>query len=208
MLMPSDTPNLILASASPRRRYLLRQAGLAFDVVPSGVDETRINAAIADDVARRTALAKAGAVAQRFPRSWVIGADTIVVIDGLILGKPQSPAQARSMLERLSGRDHDVVTGWCLCRRDPQRLVAANTTTRVTFKRLDPSQIQWYMGTGEPFDKAGAYGIQGHGAFLVRRISGSYTNVVGLPVCEVIETLEAEGILGQCRNGDSREFFP
>lgn len=199
MTVPDSQPLLILASASPRRRYLLRQAGLTFTVVPSTIDEDTLDGADPPSHARQLATAKAGQVAARFAASWVLGADTIVVLDDAILGKPQHPEQARSMLERLSGRDHEVITGWCLCHQGQQRRITAATTTRVCFKPLSGTEIDWYLATGEPFDKAGAYGIQGQGAFLVRRLNGSYTNVVGLPVCEVLEAMAQMGILEQVR---------
>jgi len=199
MTSPAHQPVLILASGSPRRRYLLRQAGLAFKVMPSHIDEAAIGAESPETFARQLAMAKAQEVASRLGTSWVLGADTIVVLDDAILGKPQHPGEARAMLERLSGREHEVITGWCLQHHGQQRCITDRAITRVRFKPLSRVEIDWYLATGEPFDKAGAYGIQGQGAFLVRHINGSYTNVVGLPVCEVIEALAAEGILGQVR---------
>jgi len=144
---------------------------------------------------RRPAEAKADDIARRHPEAWVIGADTVVVINDRILGKPADTAQARRMLDQLSGQRHRVHTGFAIvCRRRSRRL-SVTVTTEVEFKTLSPTEIEWYLETGEPFDKAGAYAIQGIGTFLVRRINGSYTNVVGLPVCEVIEALIAEGVL-------------
>jgi septum formation protein len=113
-----------------------------------------------------------------------------------MLGKPKSAQEARIMLRRLSGKTHHVFTGFCLCRRRTARRVADTVRTEVTFKSLTDQEIDWYINTGEPFDKAGAYAIQGLGTFLVRRINGSYTNVVGLPVCEVVEILIREGVMG------------
>ncbi len=187
---------LILASQSPRRRYLLEQAGLTFKVVPSGIDESGFAMTAPDDYVRQLAAAKADDVAAAHTEAWVIGADTIVLIDGTVLGKPRGRAEARAMLQRLSGRTHQVYTGYSIRCREKDRAFTDAVVTDVTFKRLRPEEIQWYIHTDEPFDKAGAYAIQGLGTFLVRRINGSYTNVVGLPVCEVIEVLIEAGAVG------------
>jgi septum formation protein len=194
--MSEVDPNIILASQSPRRRYLLERAGLTFSVIPSAVDEAAVSAGEPELRVRALAEAKAADVAGRFPESWVIAADTIVVVEEQIFGKPRSEAEARDMLARLSGRTHQVLTGYCLCCRRRERLITESVATDVQFKVLSPVEIDWYIRTGEPFDKAGAYAIQGIGTFLVRRINGSYTNVVGLPVCEVIEHLIREGVVG------------
>jgi septum formation protein len=190
-----EQPKIILASKSPRRRYLLRQAGLTFDVVASRFDESSVRMTVPDAYVRTLAARKAAEVAESFRDSWVIGADTIVLIDGAVMGKPASGKEARTMLEKLSGRTHQVFTGFALVCRARGRDVSEAVRTDVTFKELTAAEIDWYIDTGEPFDKAGAYAIQGLGTFLVRRINGSYTNVVGLPVCEVIERLFSEGVL-------------
>jgi len=196
-MQPSDIKTkIILASQSPRRRYLLERAGLRFTVIPSRFDETSVSASNPDDYVRELAVAKAQDVARMHPDSWVIGADTVVVADGRVLGKPASNAQARDMLRRLSGRTHQVLTGFCICRQRDERMFADTVCTDVLFKTLTDDEIEWYIQTGEPFDKAGAYAIQGIGTFLVRRINGSYTNVVGLPVCEVVEFLIMEQVIG------------
>lgn len=195
MQQSSGTPNLILASKSPRRKYLLKQAGLDFTVVPSRIEESSVPQSAPDQYVRSLAEAKAMEVSARFPESWVIGADTIVLVEGAILGKPKSQADAREMLSRLSGKTHQVLTGYAICRR-PKNLHSETVVTDVQFKTLSDAEIEWYIQTKEPFDKAGAYAIQGIGTFLVKRINGSYTNVVGLPVCEVIEHLLKEGVLG------------
>jgi len=196
--MPAGVANadLILASQSPRRRYLLQKAGLEFQVIPSRIDEDGVPPGPPADYVRRLAEAKARDVAQHHPASWVIGADTIVAVGSQLLGKPASPDEARSMLQALSGKTHQVYTGYCIYRQSDQRLFAGSVATDVTFKALSTAEIAWYIASGEPFDKAGAYAIQGLGTFLVRRISGSYTNVVGLPVCEIVEILIREGIMG------------
>ncbi len=187
---------LVLASKSPRRRYLLEQAGLRFEVVPSGIDESGFALTSPEEYVRRLAAAKADDVAAARRDAWVIGADTIVLIDGTVLGKPGGRAEARVMLGRLSGRTHQVYTGYSIRCRSRQWTFTDAVVTDVTFKALSDEEIQWYIHTDEPFDKAGAYAIQGLGTFLVRRINGSYTNVVGLPVCEVIEVLIKAGAVG------------
>jgi len=186
---------LILASQSPRRRYLLEQAGLTFAVRPSTVDEAAVPICAPGEYACRLADAKAADVAGRYPDSWVIGADTIVVIDNDILGKPDSEDSARQMLRQLSGHTHEVMTGFAIHCQGAEHRYATTITTAVTFKSLSDGEIEWYVQTKEPFDKAGAYAIQGIGTFLVRGIRGSYTNVVGLPVCEVIEYLIEQGVV-------------
>jgi septum formation protein len=197
--MISTLPQLILASQSPRRRYLLERAGLSFSVIPSSVDEDSIQLADPADYVKTLAKAKANDVAERYPDSWVIGADTIVTIDQEILGKPISPIEARAMLAKLSGQSHFVYTGYAIISKNKAVCVCDAINTTVAFKDLSDEEIDWYIQTGEPFDKAGAYAIQGMGTFLVRRINGSYTNVVGLPVCEVIETLLKLGVITRHR---------
>jgi len=190
-------PKLILASKSPRRRYLLRQAGLEFTVLPSQFDESSVPMQNPASYVKTLAYAKAMEIARKYPESWVIGADTVVVIDDAILGKPRCAEDARKMLERLSGKAHQVHTGYAVCCLAEDCRFCETITTAVYFKTLTPDEIEWYIQTGEPFDKAGAYAIQGIGTFLVKRIEGSYTNVVGLPVCELIEFLIKEGVVGR-----------
>jgi len=195
MKKPATGPGLILASKSPRRRYLLEQAGIEFSVIPSSFDENSVKLSSPDSYVRQLAESKAGDVAGQYPDSWVIGADTIVLIDGTILGKPGSRAEARTMLKILSGKTHQVLTGYCICCHRTGRLFSDAAKTDVQFKKLTQREIDWYIKSGEPFGKAGAYAIQGIGTFLVRRINGSYTNVVGLPVCEVVEFLINEKVI-------------
>lgn len=186
---------LILASKSPRRRYLLEQAGLSFSVIPSNVDERAVPMSSPETYVKDLAELKAADIARKYPASWVIGADTIVLIGDAILGKPDSKAEARMMLRQLSGKTHQVLTGYAIyCDRTGCRY-SKTIKTDVLFKHLTNEEIEWYIHTDEPFDKAGAYAIQGLGTFLVKRICGSYTNVVGLPVCEVIEFLIKAGVL-------------
>jgi septum formation protein len=193
--MATTAPTLILASQSPRRRYLLEQAGLTFAVIPSTFDEGSIQLTDPATYVKTLAEAKADEIAKQYPDHWVIGADTIVTIDNAILGKPGTPDEARLMLERLSGQSHFVYTGYAIVCKNRPTCICEAIQTDVQFKDLTADEIGWYVQTGEPFDKAGAYAIQGMGTFLVRRISGSYTNVVGLPVCEVIEALIKLGVV-------------
>ncbi len=193
MKKPFKNSKLILASISPRRRYLLEQAGLEFSVIPSNLDENSIPLSPPESYVRRLAEAKSKDISQRYPGSWVIGADTLVFIDDTMLGKPGSRPEARKMLRSLSGRTHQVLTGYCIYREATDCLFSETIKTDVFIKKLTELQIDWYINSGEPFDKAGAYAIQGIGTFLVKRIQGSYTNVVGLPVCEVLEFLINEG---------------
>ncbi len=195
MKKPTTGPGLILASKSPRRCYLLEQAGIEFSVIPSSFDENSVKLSSPDIYVRQLAESKAGDISEQYPDSWVIGADTIVLIDGSILGKPGSSTEARTMLKSLSGKTHQVLTGYCICCHRIGRLFSEAIKTEVRFKKLTEKEIDWYINSGEPFDKAGAYGIQGIGMFLVRRINGSYTNVVGLPVCEIVEYLIKENII-------------
>ena len=186
---------LILASASPRRQELLASAGIAFEIIPSEADEGTREGESPEEYVERLARRKAVEVAEKHRHRWVLAADTIVVIDGSILGKPKDPPEAREMLERLSGQDHRVITGYCIFHSSSGKRREGRVVTRVRFKILSPGEIHRYLDTGEPFDKAGAYAIQGKAAFMVKEIAGSYTNVVGLPLCEVVEALHELGAI-------------
>jgi septum formation protein len=188
-------PAIVLASASPRRRELLARVGLEFQVVPSTVEETVLSGETPEQHVIRLSEAKAREVSTRsaVPGRWFIGSDTIVVRDAEILGKPVDADAAASMLRSLSGRAHRVISGYAVLDRQSKDIRSAAVTTKVYFKQLTEAEIGEYIATGEPFDKAGAYAIQGIGAFMIPRIEGSYTNVVGLPLCEVIATLEEMG---------------
>ncbi len=192
--MPTDTPlsPLILASASPRRRELLQQVGLRFRVVPSHATEEVRPGETPREYVLRTAQEKAQAVARRYPTAWILAADTIVEIDGHILGKPCDEAAGRRMLRLLSGRRHRVMTAFVVLHTEQQ--VGRLITSTVSFKTLSESQISAYLATGESKDKAGAYAVQGQGRALVAELDGSYTNVVGLPMDEVLACLQDLGI--------------
>jgi septum formation protein len=191
----TPSAKIVLASASPRRRELLAQVGLSAQVVPADVDETVLPGETPADHVVRLSEAKAAAVAGRpeVGGRWFIGSDTVVVRDGTILGKPADAEEAAAMLRSLSGRSHEVVSGYAVHDRSSGRSLNGAVVTRVWFKPLTEQEIAGYLATGEPFDKAGAYAIQGLGAFMVPRIEGSYPNVVGLPLCEVIAALEELG---------------
>jgi septum formation protein len=194
----SSSP-LILASSSPRRRELLAACGIPFQIVPATIDEHPHPAEPAAAYVRRLALAKAEAVAQRHPHSIVLGADTIVSIDGRLLGKPPGLDQARQMLSQLSGNMHEVLTGVAVLAPEMARNAYAQrasevVTSRVLMRHITEVTIAWYLATGEPLDKAGAYAVQGLGAALVERVEGSYTNVVGLPLTETLALLRRFGI--------------
>lgn len=186
---------LILASASPRRLQLLQSLGLTLKVAPSGIDEGDDPDTEPGALVKWHAREKAEAISRQHPRSWVLSADTIVVYRHTVLGKPVSAEEASAMLQKLSGREHQVFSGLCLRRREPTFLRLESFKTDVRFKPLSAAEINAYVQTGEPLDKAGAYGIQGMGAFLVESIHGSYTNVVGLPLCEALAWLLEERIV-------------
>ncbi|MFB3094355.1 MAG: nucleoside triphosphate pyrophosphatase [Candidatus Acidiferrales bacterium] len=189
---------LILASGSPRRRELLRNAGFTFEVIPPEVAEDNPDNEAPAMLVERLALDKAEAVAGRFHRQdnvVVLGADTVVVVDSTLLGKPASPAEARQMLQRLSGRIHEVITGVALVEPETARRTVAHETTRVFFRPLEPQEMEDYVATGEPLDKAGAYAIQGGASRFVTRVEGCYFNVMGLPVALVDRLLREWGML-------------
>ena len=175
---------IVLASQSPRRRQLLGQMGLEFTTQSPEIDESAFHGRDARDLVETLSREKARWVArQQTPDTLVIGADTVVVLDGAILGKPRDGAEAQAMLAALSGRDHQVFTGVTLCQGD--RILTQAEETQVTFRPLTGQEIRQYVSTGEPMDKAGAYGIQGYGALLVEGIRGDYHNVMGLPICRL-----------------------
>jgi septum formation protein len=208
---------IILASASPRRQELLRNAGIAFTVQPADIDETPLAGESPRECAERLAREKALAVCQSHPRQCVLGADTIVVVNDIILGKPRDASDAERMLRLLSGRRHAVITGVCVVgpatlepaalesarlesaagRQLPvaSKITTACETTRVTFCEMSDNEICDYVATGEPMDKAGAYAIQGIASRWIPRIEGDYSNVVGLPVALVYRILRERGAI-------------
>jgi septum formation protein len=185
---------LILASASPRRAQILHDAGVSFTVISSAVDETPYANETSQQIVQRLADAKADLVAARAVGACIIiAADTVVVLDKQILGKPRSTEEARHMLEMLSGRTHSVITGVSLLRLPEMERRQFVETTLVHFARLTSEDLSRYLETGEPFDKAGAYAIQGHAGRYIPRIEGCYFNVVGLPIARVVSALRELG---------------
>ncbi len=189
---------LILASASPRRKRMFEELGLLFEVMPADIEELMQKGENSTDYAKRTALEKGRAVAVKLKEEgrnpWIVAADTIVLLGDQVLFKPNNSDQARGMLHKLKGQTHTVVTGWAIGRPNGEWLVK-HAETMVTFLDLGDDQIDTYVATGEGMDKAGAYAIQGLGAFLVKSITGNYSNVVGLPVSHVVQDLIDLGAL-------------
>ncbi len=195
---------IILASASPRRKDLLEQMGLAVEIYPADLDESRFQEKKPEGLARILSLEKALAIAREYPDTWVLGADTIVVVENTVLGKPSSRQEAMDMLHRLSGVEHSVFTGFSLIRMpknggiDSGKETILQTRcveTKVRFKPLSEDAVSWYADTDEPYDKAGGYGIQGKAAWMIESIKGSYTNVMGLPLGEVSDLLLELGVI-------------
>ncbi|MCS6859736.1 MAG: Maf family protein [Abditibacteriales bacterium] len=190
----NERTNIVLASASPRRSALLRTLGVPFEVVVvEGAEPAMEAGAEVAAWVEAAARAKAAAVAATRADAIVIAADTVVALDGAMLGKPRDEREAAAMLRRLSGRTHQVYTGLCVWRGEQQQ--TSHVVTQVTFRPLSEALINAYVATGEPMDKAGAYGIQGKGALLVEKIEGCYFNVVGLPLVRLSEMLATMGVV-------------
>lgn len=205
-----DVLPLLLASSSPRRKSLLSEAGLQFLVDAADIREEQVAGEAPDQMVLRLAKEKAAERALRYPESLVLGCDTTVWLPetghadkahGRVLGKPENAADAEQMLRDLSGREHSVFSGVCLICREKQICETFVVETRVVFRELDDDEIRDYVETKEPFDKAGAYAIQGGAGHFVSRINGSYSNVVGLPLAEVMQHLKRFGIR-PCSRGD------
>ncbi|GIV05768.1 MAG: Maf-like protein [Fimbriimonadales bacterium] len=193
-----ETLRWVLASQSPRRRALMRLFGRPFEVHPAQIEEPLpAFSARPALLGKRLAKAKAEAVALHYADALIIAADTLVIIDGRVLGKPADEREAFEMLRMLSGRTHTVITALCLLLRQnghTTRIVQDAPRSRVTFRPLSDEWIRWYIATGEPFDKAGGYGIQEYGALLIEKVQGCYFNVVGLPLATLAKHLEALGV--------------
>ncbi|MBL0225750.1 MAG: septum formation inhibitor Maf [Geobacteraceae bacterium] len=186
---------IILASASPRRSELMALAGIEFGVVPADINEDVLPAEQPSEHVMRLSREKADAVAGTTRGRFFIGADTVVVLEGRIMGKPADEAEAFEMLSALSGRNHEVITGFCVYDKVSSIHLSRSVRTEVTFKELCEREIRAYIATGCPMDKAGAYAIQGGAVHFIRSICGSYTNVIGLPMTELYETLCQLGAL-------------
>jgi septum formation protein len=185
---------IILASASPRRKELLEKIGLKFEVEPSDYAEDMCSGLSPDELARAISLEKARAVASKHKNTVVIAADTFIVFRGKIMGKPGTEAEARKMLMRLRGKPHSVITGFTILDVDKNKVLTKAVETVVHIKNLTPDEIEAYVKSGEPLDKAGAYAIQGLGSTIVERIEGDYFNVIGLPLSALTEGLKKFGI--------------
>ncbi|HET6488301.1 MAG TPA: Maf family protein [Syntrophales bacterium] len=186
---------LILASASPRREEMLRLLGLRFSILHSNVDEAPSTGEQPEHYALRLSEAKARAVAGMRPGHWILGADTIVTIDDELLGKPRTTDEARCMIRKLSGREHTVITAFTLVNSEREEVIRRAVASQVRFKDVPEDEVAWYVATDEPYDKAGGYAVQGKASFLISEIHGSWTNVVGLPLCEVVEALKELGLV-------------
>jgi len=190
---------IVLASGSPRRRELVRMIGLKFELAVPLIRETASLSARPHNLVTELALAKALSLAHKFPDALILGADTIVVLDGKILGKPENRSEAGAMLRVLSGRTHTVYTGLALVDVPTGIRETAYEKSLVTMKKISPAEIRDYVATGEPMDKAGSYGIQGYGAVFIKHINGCFFNVMGLPVARLYDMLKEMTVkLGKC----------
>lgn len=185
----------ILASASPRRIELLHLLGLRFEIMPSQVEESFIEGETPREHVLRLSREKAEGASAKYPDAWVMGADTIVLINGEVLGKPRTPEEAGEMLRALSGRVHTVYTGFTVIKKSAAYLISNAVQSSVRFREIREDEIAWYIQSEEPYDKAGGYAVQGMGAFFIKEIHGSYTNVMGLPLCEVVDVLRDVGVI-------------
>lgn len=185
----------VLASKSPRRSEMLTKLGFDLEVVPSEVEENPQPGETPREHVIRLAEAKALDISSRYPDRWIIAADTIVLINGSILGKPRNEEDAFEMLRLLSGQEHTVVTGFSVRHFGRETGEHQAVETAVKVRPLLPAEMRWYVSTGEPFDKAGGYAVQGIGSFMIESIRGSYTNVVGLPLCELVQMLSRLGAI-------------
>jgi septum formation protein len=195
MFQVKEGDSIILASESTRRIDILRTLGISFSIIPPNIDERRNKDELPRDFVLRMSYEKAHKVGNLFPDKWVIGADTVVVLKGKILGKPKNDSDAFNMLKILSGKWHRVITGYCVLNISRNITYRDAVETRVYIRGLSDDEIKRYIKTSEPFDKAGSYAVQGKGGYMVKEIKGSYANVVGLPICEVAEALLSLGVL-------------
>jgi len=195
MFQVNEGNAIILASESTRRVDMLRMLGIPFSIIPPDIDETKRPDETPTEFVLRISYEKANKVGKHFPDKWVIGADTIVVYKNRILGKPSGADDAFKTLQLLKGKWHKVMTGFCVLNISRDVMYRDSVETRVFMKDLIDQEIMQYISTSEPLDKAGSYAVQGKGGYMVKEIKGSYSNVVGLPMCEVAEALLSLGIL-------------
>jgi septum formation protein len=195
MFQVKDGDSIILASESTRRVDILRSLGISFSIIPPDIDERRNKDESPRDFVLRISHEKARKVGDHFPDKWVIGADTIVINKGKVMGKPKDEADAFNMLKSLRGKWHKVMTGYCVLNASKDIMYRDAVETRVFVRDLSDEEIVRYINTSEPLGKAGSYAVQGKGGYMVKEIKGSYSNVVGLPICEVAEVLLSLGVL-------------
>ena len=193
--MVTTSGRFILASASPRRIELLSLLGLRFEIMPSNVEEKFMKGEAPRAHVLRLSEEKARIAYTLHPEAWVIGADTIVIINGDVLGKPRKPDEAKEMLGKLSGQIHTVFTGFTIARKSAGIVIRDAVESYVRFREIPEDEMAWYIRSQEPYDKAGGYAVQGMGAFFIKEIHGSYTNVMGLPLCEVVDVLKRIGAI-------------
>jgi len=195
MFQVKDGDSIVLASESTRRVDILRSLGISFSIIPPDIEERRMKDESPRDFVLRVSMEKARKVGEHFADKWVIGADTIVVNKGRVLGKPKDEADAFNMLKSLRGKWHKVITGYCILNVSKDIMYRDAVETRVYVRDLSDIEIMKYIETSEPLGKAGSYAVQGRGGYMVKEIKGSYSNVVGLPICEVAEVLLSLGVL-------------
>ncbi len=190
-----DGDTIILASESVRRVDILRTLGMPFSIIPPDIDESKKEEELPKEYVLRISYDKACKVGNHFPDKWVIGADTVVVYKNKILGKPRNEKDAFAMLKTLSGKWHRVITGFCVLNMSRKVAYRDAVETKVFMRNMQDHEIMRYIGTSEPLDKAGSYAVQGRAGYMVKEIKGSYSNVIGLPICEVAEALLSLGVL-------------
>jgi septum formation protein len=195
MFQVKDGDSIVLASESTRRVDILRTLGISFSIIPPDIDETKHNDETPQEFVNRIAFEKASKVGRHFPDKWVIAADTIVVLKEKVLGKPNNERDAFNMLKTLRGKWHKVITGYCVLNLLKNIVYRDIVETKVFVRHMTDDEINRYIKTSEPMGKAGSYAVQGKGGYMVKEIKGSYTNVVGLPICEVAEALLSLGVL-------------
>ena len=195
MFQVKDGDSIVLASESTRRVDILRTLGISFSIIPPDIDETKMKDETPQEFVARISYEKAKKVGLHFPDKWVIAADTIVVLKGKVLGKPKNERDAFNMLRALRGKWHKVITGYCVLNLLKNIVYRDIVETKVFVRHMTDDEITRYIKTSEPMGKAGSYAVQGKGGYMVKEIKGSYTNVVGLPICEIAEALLSLGVL-------------